>query len=197
MPLKRRKTDMTKNIMIVGVGGQGTLLASRILGNTVIGEGYDVKVSEVHGMSQRGGSVVTYVKYGKEVYSPIIDEGCADIILAFELLEAYRALPYLKKGGKMIVNAQEINPIPVITGAMEYPKDIEGKLKASADAIVIDALSAASEAGNPKAVNVVLIGVLAKASEIAYEKWVETIKATVPAKFLDVNLKAFDIGYDL
>ena len=197
MPLKRRKTDMTKNIMIVGVGGQGTLLASRILGNTVIGEGYDVKVSEVHGMSQRGGSVVTYVKYGKEVYSPIIDEGCADIILAFELLEAYRALPYLKKGGKMIVNAQEINPMPVITGAMEYPKDIEGKLKASADAIVIDALSAASEAGNPKAVNVVLIGVLAKASEIAYEKWVETIKATVPAKFLDVNLKAFDIGYDL
>ena len=188
---------MTKNIMIVGVGGQGTLLASRILGNTVIGEGYDVKVSEVHGMSQRGGSVVTYVKYGKKVYSPIIDEGTADIILAFELLEAYRALPYLKKGGKMIVNAQEINPMPVITGAMEYPSDIEGKLKAVADATVIDALSAANEAGNPKAVNVVLIGVLAKASEIPYEKWVKTIKTTVPAKFLDVNLKAFDIGYNL
>ncbi len=188
---------MTKNIMIVGVGGQGTLLASRILGNTVINEGYDVKVSEVHGMSQRGGSVVTYVKYGKEVYSPIIDEGTADIILAFELLEAYRALPYLKKGGKMIVNAQEINPMPVITGAMEYPADIAKKLSLAADATIIDALSAAKEAGNPKAVNVVLIGVLAKASDIAYEKWIETIKTTVPAKFLDVNLKAFDIGYNL
>lgn len=188
---------MTKNIMIVGVGGQGTLLASRILGNTVINEGFDVKVSEVHGMSQRGGSVVTYVKYGEKVYSPIIDEGEADIILAFELLEAYRALPYLKKGGKIIVNAQQIDPMPVITGAMEYPADIAKKLSEVADVTVADALSAAKEAGNSKAVNVVLIGVLAKASEIAYEKWVETIKSTVPPKFLDVNLKAFDIGYNL
>ena len=183
--------------MIVGVGGQGTLLASRILGNTVIGEGYDVKVSEVHGMSQRGGSVVTYVKYGDKVYSPIIDEGEADVILAFELLEAYRALPYLKKGGKIIVNAQQIDPMPVITGAMEYPADIAAKLSAVADVIVADALAAAKEAGNPKAVNVVLIGVLAKASEIPYEKWVETLKTTVPPKFLDINLKAFDIGYNL
>ena len=119
---------MTKNIMIVGVGGQGTLLASRILGNLVINEGYDVKVSEVHGMSQRGGSVVTYVKYGEKVFSPVIDEGEADIILAFELLEAYRALPYLKKGGKIIVNTQKIDPMPVITGAMQYPENIEGKL---------------------------------------------------------------------
>ena len=187
----------TKNIMIVGVGGQGTLLASRILGNTVINEGYDVKVSEVHGMSQRGGSVVTYVKYGEKVYSPIIDEGEADIILAFELLEAYRALPYLKKGGKIIVNAQQIDPMPVITGAMEYPADIAKKLSAVADVTVADALAAAKEAGNAKAVNVVLIGVLAKASDIAYEKWVETIKTTVPPKFLDINLKAFDIGYNL
>ena len=188
---------MTKNIMIVGVGGQGTLLASRILGNTVINEGYDVKVSEVHGMSQRGGSVVTYVKYGEKVYSPIIDEGEADIILAFELLEAYRALPYLKKGGKIIVNAQKIDPMPVITGAMEYPSDIEAKLSAVADVTVADALSAAKEAGNAKAVNVVLIGVLAKASDISYEKWIETIKTTVPPKFLEVNIKAFDIGYNL
>ena len=188
---------MTKNIMIVGVGGQGTLLASRILGNTVINEGYDVKVSEVHGMSQRGGSVVTYVKYGEKVYSPIIGEGEADIILAFELLEAYRALPYLKKGGKIIVNAQQIDPMPVITGAMSYPEHIAEKIAAVADLTTVDALALAKEAGNMKAVNVVLIGVMAKASDIAYEKWVETLKTTVPAKFLEVNLKAFDLGYNL
>ncbi len=188
---------MTKNIMIVGVGGQGTLLASRILGNTVINEGYDVKVSEVHGMSQRGGSVVTYVKYGDKVYSPIIDEGEADIILAFEMLEAYRAIPYLKEGGKLIANGQNINPMPVITGAMKYPENIEQKISEKLDISVIDALSLAKEAGNIKAVNVVLIGVMAKNTDIAYEKWVETIKTTVPPKFLEVNLKAFDLGYNI
>ena len=188
---------MTKNIMIVGVGGQGTLLASRILGNTVINEGYDVKVSEVHGMSQRGGSVVTYVKYGEKVYSPIIDRGEADIILAFELLEAYRALPYLKKGGKIIVNGQEIDPMPVITGAAEYPEKIDEKIASKADLKLIDALSLAKQAGNIKAVNVVLIGVMAKSTDIAYEKWIETIKTTVPEKFLEVNLKAFDLGYNI
>ncbi|MBQ9757967.1 MAG: indolepyruvate oxidoreductase subunit beta [Clostridia bacterium] len=188
---------MTKNIMIVGVGGQGTLLASRILGNTVINEGYDVKVSEVHGMSQRGGSVVTYVKYGDKVYSPIVDRGEADIILAFELLEAYRALPYLKKGGKMIVNNQQIDPMPVITGSAKYPENIAEKLGEAVDTTVVDALSAAKEAGNIKAVNVVLIGVMAKMTDIPYEKWAETIKTTVPEKFLDVNLKAFETGYNL
>lgn len=188
---------MTKNIMIVGVGGQGTLLASRILGNTVINEGYDVKVSEVHGMSQRGGSVVTYVKFGDKVYSPIIDLGEADIILAFEQLEAYRALPYLKKGGTMIANNQKINPMPVITGAAEYPQDILDKISKEAKLISLDALSVAEEAGNSKAVNVVLIGVMAKSTDIPYEKWIETIKTTVPPKFLDVNLKAFDLGYNL
>lgn len=188
---------MTKKIMIVGVGGQGTLLASRILGNVAINEGYDVKVSEVHGMSQRGGSVVTYVKYGDKVYSPIIDQGEADTILAFELLEAYRALPYLKKGGKMIVNAQQIDPMPVITGAAKYPEDIAGKLGKAVDTTVVDALSAAKKAGNIKAVNVVLIGVMAKTTDIPYEKWIETIKTTVPPKFLDINLKAFEIGYNL
>ncbi len=188
---------MTKNIMIVGVGGQGTLLASRILGNTVINEGYDVKVSEVHGMSQRGGSVVTYVKYGDEVYSPIIDKGEADIILAFEQLEAMRALPFLKKGGKMIANNQQINPMPVITGAAEYPESILDKIAKEVDLTALDALSLAKEAGNFKAVNVVLIGVMARSTDIAYEKWVETIKTTVPPKFLEVNLKAFDLGYNL
>ena len=151
----------TKNIMIVGVGGQGTLLASRILGNAVIQKGYDVKVSEVHGMSQRGGSVVTYVKFGDVVHSPIIDKGEADIILAFERLEAYRALPWLKKGGVMIVNDQQINPMPVITGAAKYPENILDKIGAEADVTALDALSLALEAGNAKAANVVLIGVLA------------------------------------
>ena len=188
---------MTKNIMIVGVGGQGTLLASRILGNTVISKGYDVKVSEVHGMSQRGGSVVTYVKYGDKVYSPIIDEGEADIILAFEMLEAYRAMPYLKHDGKMIANTQQINPMPVITGAAEYPQDIEEKVSSKINLQTVDALSLAMEAGNSKAVNVVLIGVMAKSTDIPYQDWVNTIKTTVPEKFLDVNLKAFDLGYNL
>ena len=186
---------MTTNIMIVGVGGQGTLLASRILGNTVISEGFDVKVSEVHGMSQRGGSVVTYVKYGEEVFSPVIDKGQADIILAFEKLEAFRAMPYLKKDGKMIVNTQEIDPMPVITGAAKYPENIIEKLKENIDVKAVDALSLAIEAGNPKAVNVVLIGVMAKSTDIPYEKWVEALKATVPEKFLEVNMKAFDLGY--
>jgi len=187
---------MTKNIMIVGVGGQGTLLASRILGNAVINEGYDVKVSEVHGMSQRGGSVVTYVKYGEKVYSPIIDKGEADIILAFEMLEAYRALPFLKKGGQIIVNTQTMDPMPVITGAAKYPENIIEKIGEKADLTSVDALNLAKEAGNIKAVNVVLIGIMAKSTDIPYEKWIETIKTTVPPKFLDINLKAFELGYN-
>ena len=188
---------MTKNIMIVGVGGQGTLLASRILGNVAIQSGYDVKVSEVHGMSQRGGSVVTYVKYGEKVYSPIIDCGEADIILAFEMLEALRAMPYLKKDGIMIANTQQIDPMPVITGACEYPSEIGEKLSSKINFRGVDALSLAKEAGNIKAVNVVLIGVMAKNTSIPYEKWVATIKETVPEKLLEVNLKAFDLGYNL
>ena len=187
---------MTKNIMIVGVGGRGTLLTSRILGNTILGEGYDVKVSEVHGMSQRGGSVVTYVKYGEKVHSPIIGKGEADIVLAFELLEALRALPYVKKGGKIIVNTQEIDPMPVIIGAAKYPEDIENILSDNTDLVAVDALAKAKEAGNIKAVNVVLIGVMAKSTDIPYEKWVEALKTTVPPKFLDINLKAFDLGYN-
>ena len=183
--------------MIVGVGGQGTLLASRILGNTVIREGYDVKVSEVHGMSQRGGSVVTYVKYGDKVYSPTIDKGQADLILAFEILEAARALPYLSKNGTMIANTQQINPMPVITGAATYPEKLDEKIEKKANLVKLDALSIAKQAGNIKTVNVVLIGVLAKNSEIPYEKWVETIKETVPEKFLEVNLKAFELGYNV
>ena len=185
----------TRNIMIVGVGGQGTLLASRILGNAVIRMGHDVKVSEVHGMSQRGGSVVTYVKYGEKVHSPIIGDGEADIVLAFELLEAYRALPALKAGGRLIVNDQRINPMPVITGAAQYPENILDKLSAKVDTTAVDALALATEAGSIKAVNVVLIGLMAKSTDIPYDVWIETIKTTVPPKFLEVNLKAFELGY--
>lgn len=186
---------MTKNIMIVGVGGQGTLLASRILGSLCTELGVDVKVSEVHGMSQRGGSVVTYVKYGEKVYSPIIEKGEADIVLAFELLEAYRALPYLKKGGKIILNTQKINPMPVIVGAAVYPEHIEEKLRAAADVISVDALALARRAGNTKAVNVALIGVMAAHTGIPAETWEKALRHTVPAKFLDVNLEAFRLGW--
>jgi len=186
---------MTKNIIIVGVGGQGTLLASRILGNVALKLGYDIKVSEVHGMSQRGGSVTTYVKYGDCVHSPIVDRGEADIILAFEILEAYRALPYLKKGGTIIANTQQINPMPVITGASKYPENIPEKISKNANLITIDALKLAMEAGNIKVINIILIGVMARSMDIPYDIWVDVIRNTVPAKLLDVNLKAFDLGY--
>ncbi len=187
---------MVTKIMIVGVGGQGTLLASRVIGNTVTAAGYDVKVSEVHGMSQRGGSVVTYVKYGEKVYSPIVAEGEADIILAFESLEALRWSHYLKDGGQLIVNTQEIDPMPVITGAEEYPSEILEQLEMrNINVTPVDALTIAEGLGNAKAVNVVLLGVLAKHSNIAKEKWVEAVRNTVPAKFLELNLAAFEEGY--
>lgn len=186
------------NIMIVGVGGQGTLLASRIIGAAAINLGVDVKLSEVHGMSQRGGSVVTYVKYGEQVSSPIIGEGEADIIIAFEQLEAYRYISYLKKGGTYIVNTQKIDPMPVITGATAYPENIIEKMREKGINVVeCDALSLALEAGNAKAVNVVLIGLLAKNSPIELSVWEEALNQTVPPKFLDINKKAFSAGYNL
>ena len=184
-----------KSILIVGVGGQGTLLSSRILGRAAIRAGHDVKVSEVHGMSQRGGSVVTYVKYGDQIASPIIGLGEADVILAFELLEAYRALPYLKKGGKIIVNIQRLNPMPVITGAAEYPGDILEKLRQAADVSALDALALAQEAGSPKAANVALIGVMARETALEKQFWLDTLQETVPEKFLEINLRAFELGY--
>ncbi|MBQ3226378.1 MAG: indolepyruvate oxidoreductase subunit beta [Clostridia bacterium] len=185
------------NIMIVGVGGQGTLLASRIIGAAAINLGGDVKLSEVHGMSQRGGSVVTYVRYGESVASPIIEEGEADVILAFEQLEAYRYISYLKEGGSYIVNTQKTDPMPVITGAMEYPADILTKMEGMGIRVTAcDALSLAKEAGNIKATNVVLIGVMAKHTNISKEEWEEAIRQTVPAKFLEVNLAAFRLGYE-
>lgn len=187
-----------KSIMIVGVGGQGTLLASRILGNALINNGYDVKISEVHGMSQRGGSVVTYVRYGENVCSPVVTPGEADIILAFEQLEAARWISYLKKDGVLIVNTQTIDPMPVITGAAEYPQGILDSLKVMGiDVTAVDALKFAEEAGSVKAVNVVLIGVMAARMGLDESVWQETIRDTVPEKFLDMNLKAFKLGYNL
>lgn len=186
---------MTKNIMIVGVGGQGTLLASRLLGHTLTDIGYDVKISEVHGMSQRGGSVVTYVRYGEKVASPIIEKGTADIILAFEQLEAARALEYLSPNGKLIMNTQTIDPMPVIIGAKEYPENIPEKIKAlGVDLVCVDALSAAEKSGSPKAVNVVLLGVASKYLGIDPALFEKAIEQTVKPKFIDVNKKAFTLG---
>ena len=185
------------NIMIVGVGGQGTLLASRILGTAAQSIGMDVKLSEVHGMSQRGGSVVTYVRYGEKIASPIIEEGGADIILAFEQLEAYRYLPYLKEGGTYIVNTQKTDPMPVICGTAQYPENILEKIeKMGIHIIACDALALALEAGNQKATNVALIGLLAKHSTIEKKHWIDALHATVPPKFLEANLKAFELGYN-
>ena len=186
----------TKSVMIVGVGGQGTLLTSRLLGAALLKNNFDVKVSEVHGMSQRGGSVVTYVKFGSSVNSPIVGLGEADLILAFEQLEAARWLPYLKKGGKLITNTQKIDPMPVVIGTAQYPDGLLEAIEKTGVALTsIDTLSLAVKAGSPKAVNVVLIGVLAKKMDLPYETWIEAIKETVPEKFLDMNLKAFDYGY--
>lgn len=186
-----------KSVLIVGVGGQGTLLASRLLGNALLSRDYDVKVSEVHGMSQRGGSVVTYVRYVESVSSPIIEQGEADLILSFEALEAARFLPYLKKGGKIIVNTQQIDPMPVVTGNAVYPEDIIGQIKSlGVEVISADALSLAEQAGSVKAVNVVLMGMLAKQTDIEKQVWLDTVEQTVPPKFLELNLKAFELGYE-
>lgn len=186
----------TTSLMIVGVGGQGALLASKLLGRLLVDEGYDVKISEVHGMSQRGGSVVTYVRFGDKVYSPIVDKGEADYIVSFEKLEAARYAEHLKLGGHIITNTQQIDPMPVIIGAAEYPEQILDELTAKGiDVDAIDALSLAEAAGSAKAVNIVLMGRLARRFDIPYEHWIDALKATVAPKFIEMNLKAFDAGY--
>ena len=186
----------TKNIMIVGVGGQGTLLASKMLGYVLLQHGYDVKVSEVHGMSQRGGSVVTYVRYGKKVYSPVIDKGEADVIISFEKLEAARWLEFLKKDGTIITNTQEVEPMPVITGAAAYPENLIEKMRAAGAKVdAKDFLLIAQEAGSAKAVNIALMGRLSTYfPEISDEQWQDAIEKIVPPKFLDLNRKAFEAG---
>lgn len=188
----------TKSIMIVGVGGQGTLLASRILGNVFLSQGFDVKVSEVHGMSQRGGSVVTYVKYGEKVYSPVVELGEADVIISFEQLESARWLPYLKKGGKLITSDQKLDPMPVITGAAVYPDDIIGRIAAmDAEVTAVDALGLAEQAGSAKAANVVLMGVVSKKLPFDESVWQEALDKCVPPKFSELNKKAFALGREV
>jgi indolepyruvate ferredoxin oxidoreductase beta subunit len=186
----------TKNIMIVGVGGQGTLLASKMLGYVLLQRGYDVKVSEVHGMSQRGGSVVTYVRYGEKVYSPVIDKGEADLILSFEQLEAARWLEYLKPSGQIITNTQMMDPMPVITGAAEYPEKLVEKMQAAGAKVdAKDFLSLAEDAGSSKAVNIALMGRLSTYfPEIPDEEWMDAMEHIVPEKFLELNKKAFELG---
>ena len=187
----------TKNIMIVGVGGQGSLLASKLLGRMLLGKGYDIKVSEVHGMSQRGGSVVTYVRFGDKVYSPVIDRGEADFIVSFELLEAARWTEYLKKGGRLITNTQRINPMPVITGAAAYPDNLVEKIAAAGIHVeALDALTLAGQAGSAKTVNLVLIGRLSRSFDFALEEWLAAIESSVPEKYLELNRKAFLLGRD-
>lgn len=185
----------TKSIMLVGVGGQGTLLASRILGNVLLSQGYDVKVSEVHGMSQRGGSVVTYIRYGSKVYSPVIEKGQADLIVSFEALEAARWVSYLKKGGRLVMNTQEIEPMPVITGAAEYPGNITGTIEGlGVNVTAVDALGLAEQAGTSRAVNVVLMGVISHILDFGDKVWNDALEQCVPPKVIEVNKKAFELG---
>ena len=187
--------DDVKNIMIVGVGGQGALLASKTLGQVLLDAGYDVKVSEVHGMSQRGGSVVTYVRYGKKVYSPIVDKGEADFIVSFEMLEAARYTQYLKKDGQIVVNTQQIDPMPVITGAAEYPSDLAKQMQDKGIKVdALNCLSLAEQAGTAKSVNIVLMGRLSRYMDFPETAWMAAIEKLVKPQFLEMNKKAFKLG---
>ncbi len=186
----------TKSIMIVGVGGQGTLLTSRILGGITSGAGYDVKLSEVHGMAQRGGSVVTFVRYGETVAEPIVEEGQADVLIAFERLEALRYAHFLKKDGVLIVNDWRIEPITVVTGAAQYPEDIIGTLRKSHKVYAINAMEEAMKLGNAKTFNVIVLGMAARHMDFPKEDWLETIEKTVPPKTVEINKKAFLAGYE-
>ena len=187
----------TKNIMIVGVGGQGTLLTSRILGGLAIARGLDVKLSEVHGMAQRGGSVVTFVRYGENVAEPIVEEGQADVIIAFERLEAMRYAHYLKKGGVLIVNDWRIDPISVVIGAAEYPEDIIDTLKENYKVYTVNATEEAKKLGNSRIFNLIVLGIAAQHMEFSLDEGYDVIEKTVPPKTIDINRQAFDVGYQL
>lgn len=185
----------TKNIIIVGVGGQGSLLASKILGHLLLSQGYDVKVSEVHGMSQRGGSVITYVRFGDKVFSPVVDFGEADFIVSFEILETARWLSYLKPDGQIVTNTQQIDPMPVITGVATYPENLVEKMKSKGLKVdAMDCLELAKKAGSQKAVNIVLLGRLSHYFDIPEDAWQKSLEANVPLKFLELNKKAFELG---
>ena len=196
---RKDKVEMTetKNIMIVGVGGQGTLLTSRILGGLAIEAGFDVKISEVHGMAQRGGSVVTYVRYGEAVAEPIVEAGQADILIAFERLEALRYAHFLKKDGILIINDQRIDPMTVVTGAAEYPENIIEELGSKYKVVSLNAMEEALKLGNSKVFNTVILGVAARNMEFDKAAWIQVIESTVPPKTREINLTAFEAGYAL
>ena len=186
----------TKNIMIVGVGGQGTLLTSRILGGITVDAGYDVKLSEVHGMAQRGGSVVTFVRYGEKVAEPIVEEGQADLLIAFEMLEAKRYAHFLKKDGVLVVNEQRIDPITVVTGAATYPEGIVEELEKEYSVLKINAMDEALKLGNSKVFNIIVLGMAAKHMDFSKEDWLKVIEKTVPPKTVEMNKKAFLLGFE-
>ena len=186
----------TKNIMIVGVGGQGTLLTSRILGGITVEAGYDVKLSEVHGMAQRGGSVVTFVRYGEKVAEPIVEEGQADLLIAFEMLEAKRYAHFLKKDGVLVVNEQRIDPITVVTGAATYPEGIVEELEKEYSVLKINAMDEALKLGNSKVFNIIVLGMAAKHMDFSKEDWLKVIEKTVPPKTVEINKKAFLLGFE-
>lgn len=186
----------TKNIMIVGVGGQGTLLTSRILGGITIDAGYDVKLSEVHGMAQRGGSVVTFVRYGEKVAEPIVEEGQADVLIAFEKLEALRYAHFLKSNGVIVVNDWRIDPITVVTGAAQYPENIIENLSAKYKVYSMNAMEEAERLGNVKAFNVIILGLAARHMDFDKDAWLRVIEKTVPPKTIEINKAAFLMGYD-
>lgn len=188
--------NKTRNIMIVGVGGQGTLLTSRILGHITVSEGYDVKLSEVHGMAQRGGSVVTFVRYGEKVAEPIVEEGQADVLIAFETLEALRYAHFLKKDGIIVVNEHRIDPITVVTGAAEYPDNIIEDLEKEYKVAKVNAMEEALKLGNSRVFNIIVLGVAAKHMDFSKEAWLEAIEKTVPPKTVEMNQKAFLLGYE-
>ncbi|MBO6112850.1 MAG: indolepyruvate oxidoreductase subunit beta [Lachnospiraceae bacterium] len=187
--------NTTKNIMIVGVGGQGTLLTSRILGGLMESAGYDVKISEVHGMAQRGGSVVTFVRYGKSVAEPIVEEGQADILIAFERLEALRYAHFVKKDGVFIINDQRIDPMPVVTGNAQYPENIIEDLEKSHTVYSIDAMNEAKKLGNQRVFNNIVLGLAARHMDFTKEQWLKVIEEKVPLKTVEINKKAFLTGY--
>ncbi len=191
-------SNAVANILISGVGGQGILLASEILAEVLMLAGFDVKKNEIHGMSQRGGSVVSHIRYGKKVYSSIIPEGQADILLGFELLETYRCLPLVRQGGSILANNLQIFPPPVTLGKESYPADIPTKISAAfPDFMLVDGLRLAAEAGNQRTVNIVLLGALSKRISIDDSWWQQTLRKMVPAKYLGANLKAFSSGRNL
>ena len=186
-----------KNSMIVGVGGQGTLLTSRVLGGLAIAGGYDVKLSEVHGMAQRGGSVVTFVRYGEKVAEPIVEEGQADVIIAFERLEAMRYAHFLKKDGALVINDWRIDPMPVVIGAAKYPEGILEELKKDHKVYAVNATEESKKLGNPKVFNMIVLGVAAQHMDFSKEDWYKVIESTVPPKTIEINKAAFDVGYHL